>query len=35
MRTLYMETTKIEPDQTVAEIQGILGRYGAGKDRGE
>ena len=28
-KTLFMETTKINPDQTVGEIQGILGRYGA------
>ncbi|MDD4980681.1 MAG: hypothetical protein PHC54_05385 [Candidatus Omnitrophica bacterium] len=30
MKTLFMETTKIEPEQTVAEIQRILGKYGAG-----
>lgn len=28
-RTLYMETTKIPAGQTVAEIQRILGEYGA------
>lgn len=28
-KTLFMETTKISPEQTVGEIQGILGRYGA------
>lgn len=28
--TLFMETTKIEPDVTVAQIQAVLGRYGAG-----
>ena len=27
--TLYMETTKIDPSKTVAEIQAVLGRYGA------
>lgn len=27
--TLYMETTKISPDQTVGEIQRLLGKYGA------
>lgn len=40
MTTLFMETTKIEPDQTVTEIQRILGKYGAGAvmteyDKGE
>lgn len=40
MKTLFMETTKIEPEQTVAEIQRILGKYGAGAvmteyDKGE
>jgi hypothetical protein len=30
MKTLFMETTKIEPEQTVTEIQKILGQYGAG-----
>lgn len=39
-QTLFMETTKIEPEQTVAEIQKVLGRYGAGAimteyDKGE
>lgn len=29
MKTLFMETTKIEPEQTVAEIQRVLGKYGA------
>jgi len=29
MKTLFMETTKIEPEQTVTEIQRILGKYGA------
>jgi hypothetical protein len=29
-KILFMETTKIEPEQTVAQIQNILGRYGAG-----
>jgi hypothetical protein len=29
MKTLYMETTKIPVGQTVAEIQRILGEYGA------
>jgi len=28
--TLFMETTKIEPEQTVTEIQQVLGKYGAG-----
>lgn len=27
--TLYMETTRIAPERTVSEIQGILMRYGA------
>jgi hypothetical protein len=27
-KTLFMETTKIEPPQTVSEIQKILGQYG-------
>ncbi len=27
-KTLFMETTKIEPPQTVSEIQRILGQYG-------
>jgi len=27
--TLFMETTKIDPSQTVGEIQKVLGRYGA------
>jgi len=27
--TLFMETTKVEPTQTVTEIQKLLGRYGA------
>ena len=40
MKTLFMETTKIEPEQTVAQIQQILGKYGAGAvmteyDKGE
>jgi hypothetical protein len=40
MKTLFMETTKIEPSQTVGEIQKILGQYGASAirtdyDRGE
>lgn len=30
-KTLYMETTKIEANRTVAEIQTILGQYGAQK----
>ena len=30
MKTLFMETTKIEPEQTVAQIQRVLGQYGAG-----
>jgi len=29
MKTLFMETTRIEPSQTVGEIQKILGEYGA------
>lgn len=29
-KTLFMETTKIGPEQTVGEIQRILGKYGAG-----
>lgn len=28
-KTLFMETTRIEPPQTVGEIQRILGQYGA------
>ena len=28
-QTLFMETTRIEPPQTVGEIQKILGQYGA------
>ena len=28
---LYMETTKISAEQTVTEIQKVLGKYGAGK----
>ncbi len=28
-KTLFMETTRIEPSQTVGEIQKILGEYGA------
>lgn len=28
-KTLFMETTKIDPEQTVGQIQGLLGRYGA------
>lgn len=28
-KTLFMETTKIEPEQTVAQIQRVLGQYGA------
>ncbi len=28
-KTLFMETTKIEPEQTVGEIQKVLGKYGA------
>ncbi len=35
MKTLFMETTKIEPAQTVGEIQRILGLYGASYDRFE
>jgi len=40
MKTLFMETTKIEPEQTVAQIQKVLGQYGAGAvmteyDKGE
>lgn len=31
MKRLYMETTKISAEQTVAEIQKVLGKYGAGK----
>lgn len=27
--TLFMETTKIPPEQTVGQIQALLGRYGA------
>jgi hypothetical protein len=30
MERLFMETTKIEAEQTVAEIKKILGKYGAG-----
>ena len=29
MKSLFMETTKIDPSQTVGEIQRILGKYGA------
>jgi hypothetical protein len=29
MKSLFMETTQIDPSQTVAEIQRILGQYGA------
>jgi hypothetical protein len=29
MKTLFMETTRIEPAQTVGEIQRLLGEYGA------
>src|SRR4030042_6685536 len=29
MKTLFMETTKIAPAQTVGEIQRLLGEYGA------
>ncbi len=29
MKTLFMETTRIAPERTVSEIQGILSRYGA------
>jgi len=29
MKTLFMETTRIEPPQTVGEIQRLLGQYGA------
>ncbi len=29
MKTLFMETTKIESEQTVAQIQQVLGKYGA------
>lgn len=28
-KTLFMETTKINPEQTVGEIQSVLGKYGA------
>jgi len=28
-KTLFMETTRIEPNQTVGEIQKLLGEYGA------
>jgi hypothetical protein len=28
-RTLFMETTQVDPSQTVGEIQRILGQYGA------
>lgn len=39
-KTLFMETTKISSEKTVAEIQAILGKYGAGSilvdyDKGE
>ena len=39
-KTLFMETTKIDPESTVAQIQRILGQYGAGAvmteyDKGE
>ena len=39
-KTLFMETTKIEPEHTVAQIQKVLGKYGAGAilteyDKGE
>jgi len=30
MNRLFMETTKIEPEQTVSEIQRVLGKYGVG-----
>ncbi len=30
MKTLFMETTKIEPEQTVTQIQRVLGQYGVG-----
>jgi len=29
MKSLFMETTQIDPSQTVGEIQRILGQYGA------
>ena len=29
MKTIFMETTRIEPSQTVGEIQKLLGEYGA------
>jgi len=29
MKTLFMETTNIDPSQTVGEIQKIIGQYGA------
>ena len=40
VKTLFMETTKIEPEQTAAQIRNILGKYGAGAvmteyDKGE
>ncbi|MCX5713034.1 MAG: hypothetical protein NTY47_08305, partial [Candidatus Omnitrophica bacterium] len=40
MKTLFMETTKIEPQDTVAQIQRVLGQYGVGAvmteyDKGE
>ena len=39
-KTLFMETTKISSEKTVAEIQAVLGKYGAGSilvdyDKGE
>ncbi len=39
-KTLFMETTKINPEQTTAQIQQVLGEYGAGAimteyDKGE
>ncbi len=33
MKTLFMETTRIEPSQTVGEIQKLLGEYGAASIR--
>lgn len=29
MKTIFMETTRIDPSQTVGEIQKLLGEYGA------
>lgn len=40
VKTLFMETTKIDPEQTVSQIQRVLGEHGAGAvmteyDKGE